>query len=218
MLDEGQGLRREEHAEDRAGIGRLGLREIGAVVLRLGEGRIGLAHDGPATGEEALLEGCDIFTRRHIVGGEQIDALGRVLRHPHANGLGDLRAGIGGAEHIAVALVAGERIGRGVRQNERDFLARQIGADRQGDGGIDDAGRDLDLVGAHELAGLLQADGRIALRILMQQFDLAPGDGAAKFLDGESHALELTLAKHRKDPGRRHEDADLQGSLGLRRS
>jgi hypothetical protein len=59
----------------------------------------------------------------------------------------------------------------------------------------------------------LQANRGIALGILVQQFDLAPGDGAPEFLDREAHALELTLAQHRKDAGGRHQDADLQWIL-----
>ena len=217
MLDEQQGLGGEVNREDGAGVGAAGLRDVRAVILGPAERRIDLADDGAAAGEIALLGGRDEFMPGDEVGAEDVEVLRRMLGHPAADRLRDLRAGVGEAKHVAVAFFAAERVGRRIRDHQRHLLRRQVRRHRQCDGRIDDAGHHVDPVGQHELSRLGEADIRLAFAVLVDELDLAPRDLAAGLLDGILHALELALPEHREHAGGLHQDADLQGLGRTRR-
>ena len=169
LLDEQQCLRGKIHREHRARVGAAGLRDVRAVILRPAERRIDFADDVAAAGKIALLGGRDEFMPRDEIRAEDVEVLRRILGHPPADRLGDLRAGIGDAEHVAVALFAGQRVGRRVGDHQRHLLSGQIRRHRQCDGGIDDAGHHIDAVGEHELSRLGEADVRLAFAVLVQR-------------------------------------------------
>jgi hypothetical protein len=123
---------------------------------------------------------------------------------------GDLGAGIGNPEQIAVAFVAGQRVGGRIGQNERNTLGRQIGRNRERHGGIDDARHHIDLVGQHQFARFGEADVGFTLGVFVNQFDLAACDFAAGFLDRKAHAVELAFAERREDAGRLHQNTDFE--------
>ena len=211
LFDEQQCLRGKIHREHRARVGAAGLRDVRAVILRPAKRRIDFADDVAPAGKIALLGGRDEFMPCDEIRAEDIKVLRRILGHPPADRLGDLRAGIRDSEYVAVALFAGERVGCRIGYHQRHLLSGQIRRHRQCDGGIDDAGHHIDAVGKHELSRLGEADVRLAFAVLVNEFDLAAGDLAPGFLHGVLHALELALSQHGKHARGFHQDADFRG-------
>ncbi len=218
MLDEGQRLGREVGRKDRAGVGGARLRDIRAVILRAPERREAFADDLSAAGEKGAFPRRREFLRGDEIGHHHVCRLGDVLGHPESDRLADLRARIGDPEHVLVAFLSREQIRRRIRQHDRHALRGQIGRDRERDRRTDDPGHHVDAVRQHELAGLGEADVRLAFVVLVDQFDLAPGHLAAGLLDGVADAVELVFAEHGEQAGGRHQHADLQRIGSKRRS
>ena len=110
--------------------------------------------------------------------------------------------------------LGGLRLGEvvGCRQEERrQLVALDRLHQRVADLGQQHAGEDVDLVLLDQLPVLGLGGGRVALGVLFDQLQLAPGHLAARDLHPNFEAVEHVLAGLREDAGQRGQEADLDG-------
>ncbi len=147
-------------------------------------------------GHPAVLEGL-----RRVVAERMHDLARREVRAEEP--LGDLALGqvVGRGE---------EKRGQPVALDEGDEAIAHVGEE--------DAGEDVDLVVADELPVLRDGRGRVALRVLLEQLDLAAARLVADLLERELEAVEHVLARLGEDPRERAEESDADRLRGSRRT
>ena len=216
LLDEPHGLTGHEDGAHGVDI-RLDLRQIRREVEHVQRHPELLDDLAPAVLEDPL-EPADLLVPERIVHGDGghaavLEGLRRVV----AERMHDLARREVRAEEPLGDLALGQVVGRGeeergelVALDERDEAIAHVGEE--------DAGEDVDLVVADELPVLRDGRGRVALRVLLEQLDLAPARLVADLLERELEAVEHVLACLGEDPRERAEESDADRLRGSRRT
>ena len=216
LLDEADRVgARHEIVGDRR-IDRFDIGQIGAEV-RGAERRPDFLEHLAAHGDIRPLELGDDVAAAGIIGGGRDDLLAEivvdVLRHRRAELIGRDRS----AEQIRIA-VPGDGVGAGAGDDVERLLLLHVVEHRERHVARLHADHQIDLVALDELLDLLQADLRVELVVLLDDLDLAAGDGPADAVEIQIHRIEIGLGGIGDRAGERIEIAEPDRRARLRQN
>ena len=155
-----------------------------------------------------------------IVGRDEVPFLAVVLEQERGHRIGFHARRVADAEHVPMALRAGDRIGVTAGNDMEHLLLEADIGHRLRQRRIDVAEQEVDLVALDQLVGFLHRDGGFAAgRIFDQQIDFAAEDTALgiDLLDRELAADQFVLADRGEGAGQRVVEADLDWLIPARR-
>ena len=209
LLDEGDGRRAREEDVDRVRVGRLGRRQVGAVVGRALERGIGLADDLAAVGDEALAEGLHHLVAGRVVGRHQVDLLLALRRQPGAHRAVDLGVGEGNADDAGAAVRARRLVVAGVGHDQRRLGLMHEVAHRGQHRGGHQADQRVGLVLQDHLLRLGQRGGRVGLGIGLLDADRVAVQLRAELLETEVETVFDVAAEAGINTGEGQQETDL---------
>ena len=172
--------------------------------------RVQLLDDLAAGCDERPGHAPDVLVARREVGRDQDHLAIALLVRPFAERVGRLAVRERAAEDIVASLLLGEPVGTRVHDHEGHFLLDHVGAQRVGDGRLDDPAQDVGAVALHELPGLRQAFVRfVAARAFGQYLDPAAARSMADLAPVEEGAVTHVDTELSERSGVRIDDAEL---------
>jgi len=183
--------------------------------------KVGGAERGPELLDDLaarFLEGA-LETRGHfppeckVVADHRDLPVAQVVVGPLAKGMRGLGAGPAGADDVGAPLALGDVLGRDDGKAGGHLLGIYVRRHGVADGGRKRPHEQMNALALHEAARLGEARRWLALVVLGDELDLAPGQAPALLLEEELHAVGHVLAVGRERTRLGQDEPDLDRAL-----